>query len=515
MPALPNDPLSATIANPRALFFSIINSSLYFTEPSRGRILQLNTQSNTLSVIAGSGAGYVDNVPMGQALFRSPVSLWVDDALNMFVADNGNCAIRRISLANDNVITVAGNGNCSLATEPVTDVVASQTMISSPTAVTGDNQGNIYFFTSYSQSGYAIVDVENSRILKRFVGGPNNTEIRPGGSPFSIRLGSVLACLYNSSSQTLTFADTTHNMLWQVKNPLSFGNSSLSLYGGFIYGVTCPHNSQLFTGSLSIVIDSSDDLFVADTGKFRISKVNGTGIHMYAGTGTQVYLVEVSNTLRPKEDLVLNAPSVIAGLLDTAAPLYVAESNHYRIYSIDKSTGLAKSVTKTGPYTSCAPANYEGSATAHHFCSITSMALDSSSGVMYFADESFTVRVMNMSTANNWVSPFAGNGQSSGYFYSAAGKLNANIGSIPALMRSFFYGGVLMYSEVADSILVGNFTGTSIFRLVGNGTNGNPVDGAPGNASSITSIRGLCSPNVLGSDFYFTQENCKIMMFYS
>ncbi|RYH14727.1 hypothetical protein EON65_33140, partial [archaeon] len=509
MPNLPSDPLMASLAFPRGLLYSTTYNSLFFTEPGFGRILQLNFLTNDLIVLAGSVPGFVDGVTLNQALFRSPTSLWMDTADNMFIAESGNCVIRRISLSDDYVSTIAGVGaNCTLTTTSDTNVFAPQTRIPPPTVVTGDNQGNIYFFTGYAVGGYVISDVDTSCILRRIVGGINNTELRPTLSPLSIRVGGVYACIFNSTMQTLTFVDVTHSMIWQLSNPMDINSSTLSLIGGFFYNVTCPHNSQVFAGSLSIVLDLTGTMYVADSAKYCVFKINNSGISMYAGTGTAVTLSAVPDVLRPKDEVVFT-PSLIAGGL--AGHLYVSDSSHHRIYRIDKVTGFVESMTKTGPYTNCASSNYIGYATASHFCSISSMAVYEDMGVLFFADASYTVRMMDLTS--KWTQPFAGNGYPTGTYDQNADRTVATIGTITAIILNYGLDTLLMYSNVAKSIITGSLGTTATNALVGNSTDGNALDGAHRLSTSITPVSGFCSPIMFNLEFYFTQQNCKIMRF--
>ena len=84
--------------------------NLYIADTANHRIRKV-TVGGTITTVAGNGtAGYTGNGPASTAEFSSPTSLVVDSAGNLYVADTGNFAIRRIS-ADGIVTTVAATGN--------------------------------------------------------------------------------------------------------------------------------------------------------------------------------------------------------------------------------------------------------------------------------------------------------------------------------------------------------------------------------------------------------------------
>ena len=72
-------------------------------------VCKMNLTTGAITTVAGSGAFGGDDGPAGEAQFRQPTGVAVDRAGNIFVADSGNHAIRRI--APDGTVTTAAGAS--------------------------------------------------------------------------------------------------------------------------------------------------------------------------------------------------------------------------------------------------------------------------------------------------------------------------------------------------------------------------------------------------------------------
>jgi hypothetical protein len=96
---------------------------------------------STLSLIAGSlhRGGHADGVGAA-ACFKGPRALAADGNGNVYVADTGNCTIRKVVVATGQITTLAGApGRCSVA-----DGVGTKAGFVAPGALTADGAGNLY-----------------------------------------------------------------------------------------------------------------------------------------------------------------------------------------------------------------------------------------------------------------------------------------------------------------------------------------------------------------------------------
>ncbi|HEX8090788.1 MAG TPA: NHL repeat-containing protein, partial [Blastocatellia bacterium] len=113
------------------------DNNIIIADTSNNRIRRL-TPGLAVTTIAGSGeAGFKDG-PASEAQFDGPVGVAVDKDGNVFVADAYNDRVRKIS-ADGNVITVAGAGTPGFGDGGATDA-----LFDTPCGVAVDEKGNIF-----------------------------------------------------------------------------------------------------------------------------------------------------------------------------------------------------------------------------------------------------------------------------------------------------------------------------------------------------------------------------------
>ncbi|RZA37328.1 MAG: gluconolaconase [Lysobacteraceae bacterium] len=111
------------------------------------RIRRIGTDGQ-VGTLAGAGEGFVDGSGV-QAKFDTPSGLAIDAEGNLYVADTGNHAIRRVTPMGE-VTTLAGDGTAGHADGP-----ALQARFNAPQGVAVDANGNVY-----------VADTHNDRIRR-------------------------------------------------------------------------------------------------------------------------------------------------------------------------------------------------------------------------------------------------------------------------------------------------------------------------------------------------------------
>ena len=100
--------------------------NLYVADLLNHRIRKINLTSMIISTVAGIGTpGYSgDGGPAASAQLRAPTSMAVDAAGNLYIADNGNSVVRRVSATTGVISTIAGNGKLVFNAETGTATVS-------------------------------------------------------------------------------------------------------------------------------------------------------------------------------------------------------------------------------------------------------------------------------------------------------------------------------------------------------------------------------------------------------
>jgi sugar lactone lactonase YvrE len=183
----------------------------------------------------------------------------VDSAGNLFIGDEGNFRIRKITPAGV-ITTVAGDGTPSYSGDGGWAISAQ---IRSTMAMAIDPAGNLYFS-----------DTGNDRVRKVTPEGIITTVARnaPRGGclswPDQLRLPSGIAV---DSAGNLYVADKNGPRIHKITP-----SGVISLYAGTSPVVDCTNMPLIFPTGLAL--DSAENLYVADTANNQISKVSPDGI---------------------------------------------------------------------------------------------------------------------------------------------------------------------------------------------------------------------------------------------
>jgi trimeric autotransporter adhesin len=294
------------------------------------------------------------------------------------------------------ISTVAGNGSSGFAGDGSS---AAAAQLALPGGIAIDKSGNVF-----------IADSVNSRIRKIATDGTISTVAGTGGAGYNGDGGAATAALLSSpgavaldSSGNLYIADTGNDLIRKVTGTTITtvaGNITSAGFGSQAFGGdNGPATSALLNGPTGVAVDASGNLYIADTKNNRIRKVTGTTITTYAGDGNLGSAGDGGRAVIAH----INAPRGLA--LDGAGNLYIADSGNHRVRVVAASNQVINTIAGTG---TLGFSGDFGLATKAQLNVPHDVTVDAA-GNVYIADYSNS-RIRKVSTAGV-ISTIAGNGR--------------------------------------------------------------------------------------------------------
>ena len=210
------------------------------------------------------------------------------------------------------VTTFAGNG-----VNGSTDANGINASFSSPSHISLDASGNFYVTDALS----SIRKINPNGDVTIFAGSSVELDFANGtgiNARFNFALGSAV-----DSSGNIYVADFSNHRIRKITP-----SGVVSTFAGSVQGfVDDIGNNAQFDGPTDIVVDASDNLYVVDFGNQRIRKITADGIVTTVAGSIKGYLDGTSNTAQ------FNNPTGIS--IDASGNLYIADSGNFRIRKID------------------------------------------------------------------------------------------------------------------------------------------------------------------------------------
>ncbi len=261
--------VAAELNSPVALAIDL-SGNLYISDLSNNRIRKVDAGSGIITTVAGNGLfGYSGDRGLAtDATFRSPYGISLDSYGNLFIADNENNVIRKVTAGTGKITTVAGD---SIAGYNGDDSAAIVSQLNYPTGVVSDAFGNIY-----------IADWGNNRIRRvDAITGIISTVAGNGSAGYSGDSSAALSAQLNmpyavalDKNNNLYIIDNINNVIRKVINAsgiiITIAGNGTSGYSGDDLPATL---AQLNLPS-GIAFDPAGNLYIADAGNNRVREVN-------------------------------------------------------------------------------------------------------------------------------------------------------------------------------------------------------------------------------------------------
>ncbi|HEX8814910.1 MAG TPA: choice-of-anchor D domain-containing protein [Terriglobales bacterium] len=311
------------LCHPVGLGLDSAGANLYIGDQGNCRVRKLTLGSDTIATYAGSslGCGYSgDGGPATEAQLNQPTGVILDSAGDVFISDSNNARIREVTESNKKINTVAGDGTGGCSGD---GGAATAAEVDNPLGLSVNSAGTIVTYA----------DQYCQKIRQFTVGKTINTIAGTGSAGFSGDDGPATEAQLNypqgiaataKSGQFLVGDDNN----FRVRQFTQGGNINTVAGNGSnsaptIINKVAPSGVQ-FNAPLGVYEDTSKNIYVSDTDDQMVRElVNSTDlVDFFAGNGTYGY----SGDGGPATEAELRYPAGSAK--DSSGNLYIADLNN-------------------------------------------------------------------------------------------------------------------------------------------------------------------------------------------
>jgi len=283
-----------------------------------------------ISTIVGKNVNYGDGGWATNAILSYAQGIATDASGNLFVADSQNSLIRKVD-TNGIITTVAGNGTFGFSGD---GGAATNASLYWPTSVAVDSAGNLYIADNNNQ---LVRKVNATGVITTFAGNGQydtntgaGTYSGDGGAATNAGLNQPQAVAVDAEGNVF-IADSGNNRIRKIA-PSGIITTVAGLGTNAFFGDGGAATNAGLSYPAGVAIDSSGNLFIADTSNFRVRKVTTNGvISTVAGTGNPTN--GPTGDGGPATSAELSPPSDVA--VDAVGNLYIADSNWGAVRKVD------------------------------------------------------------------------------------------------------------------------------------------------------------------------------------
>ncbi len=301
---------AAELNNPSGLTIDGAGN-LYIADSGNNVVRRVDAVSNVITTFAGEMGtmGYAgDGGAATSALLTSPRGLALMPDGDLLITDSGNNAIRLVSIASNQIQTIAGTGVAGYNQDGIAATLAE---LNAPNAVAVRSDGAI-----------AIADLENQRVRLVTTAGIISTAAGTGqrnaGTPAEEQLDGPAAVAFDPAGD-LFIADTGNNRVrvifgtpGVIQTLAGTGSEQFAGDGG-------PANQASLYGPYALFFDAGGNLWLSDTFHNRVREISGSFLGLTYPT------MKVGNVSSPmvgalynegNANLILSAPVLSQATLD-------------------------------------------------------------------------------------------------------------------------------------------------------------------------------------------------------
>ena len=456
--------------------------------------------ANTITTIAGIAGSctYGGDGGLGTAAnLYYPSGVTVDGSGNLYIGDNANCRVRKVVLSSDIISTYAGSGTCGYSGD---GGAATSAELSTPTGVSVDSTGNLFI----ADTNNCVVRevIKGTSKISTVAGNHTCGFSGDGTAATAAEMNQFHALSVNSAGTIVTLADYYNQRIRQFTVG---GNINTVAGNGTACSGVCGEGGSAISAELyypeGIAQTSGGTYYIGNNDNYVVDSFT-VGGNLNQAAGNHSYNLETVVNGAPANGVQLYYPVGITD--DSTGNVYVNDSHNYMVRELVKSTGLMNIFAGDGTY---GYAGDGGLATAAELTYNYGVAKDSL-GNVYIADSSNCL-VREVNTAGK-ISTFAGlvvTNPQCGYSGDGGSALSAKLYQpygIAVDSHNSVY--ITDYSEH----VVRRVTGGIITTIAGiGGLAGYSGDGGPATNALLYAPTGV-AVDPAGNVFIADYNNCRI-----
>ncbi len=316
---------AARIKNPEGISVAP-NGDLYICDSDNHAIRRVNFLTGVITTVAGTGnPGYSGDGALATACKLSfPEDVAVLANGDVYIADTGNHAIRKVIAATGIITTIAGTGSPGSSGN---GVLATDAKLNSPRGIAVAANGDVYIG---DRSNNMIRKVTAATgLISTFAGTGTAGYTGDGGLATAARLRTPQG-LHLHTNGDLYFADSGNNVIRKIAAITGIVTTIAGTGAAGYTGNGGPATAARLDSPEAVHLAPTGDVYIADTGNHAIRRVQaGSGaITTIAGTGASGYAGDGGSATLAQ----FNRPRGIA--VGSTGTYYVSDKNNHRIRKV-------------------------------------------------------------------------------------------------------------------------------------------------------------------------------------
>jgi len=494
---------SAALGRPEVVALDSAGN-LYIADTANSviRVVNMGTQAATVAgitiapgniqTVAGNGtAGFGgDGSAATSAELNAPYGVFVDAAGNIYIADTENSVIREVAVSTGIIQTIAGTPDITGFTGDGGSATAAT--LDLPQGVYVDAAGNIYIADTFN-SVIRVVNPGTQPVTIAGISIPAGAIQTVAGTFYSAGLGtacqftgdngpatSAFLCLpdgvFADASGNIYIADTSNYGIREVVTAGTISTIAGTLGTAGYSGDGGSATSAQLNYPAEVFVDSTANIFIADTLNYAIREVVAGNISTIAGNATLAYSGNGASAI----DAALSIP--YGAFVDASGNLFVADTYNSAIRKVVAATGNIQTLAGNGqvcalPSTGCGDG---GLALAAQLNYPEGIFIDSQGNVFIADTEDSVVRQIVGSTGI--IQTVAGTPGSAGF--SGDGG--------PATSAQFNSPGAVLLDDAGNIYIADK--GNSAIRVVNTGTTAITIAAITIQPATIATVAGNGTP---------------------